>query len=185
MANNAYQILLAQSFADSTAVGNTTTETIIIPDLQPTAGYFTQGKRLRCTLYGVVSNVVTAVPTITFRVRIGTTTLSATYATSSTALACNATANTNLSWRGEFELVCQTTGTAGTGLVMGQFWLPNLTANNTIAGVGYPALLPPATPAPGTINTTVSNFISTSAQWSAANASNTITVKSFLWEELN
>lgn len=175
---------LVATIADSTAVGNSTAEAIIVPDYTFNAGYFYPGRKVRASLYGVISNVVTATPTITFRVRIGTTTLSATYATASGALVCNATANTNLTWKMEFELVCQTAGTGGTGLVLGQVWLPNLTAANTVNTEGYNNLLPASAPAAGTINTTVANLMSISAQWSAANAANTITTKMHQLEAL-
>lgn len=168
--------------SDATAVGNSTTETIIVPDYTFPAGEFNTGVLYRAKLYGVISNVVTATPTITFRVRIGTTTLSATWVSASGALVCNATANTNLTWHAEFQLVCRTAGTAGTGFLSGQIWLPNLTAATTINTEGYNNLIPASAPAAGTLNTTVANLMSVSAQWSAANAANTITTNQFLLE---
>lgn len=175
---------LATTVADATAVANTTTETIIVPDYTFPAGYFYQGRKLRASLYGVISNVVTAVPTITLRVRFGTTTLSATWASASGALVCNATANTNLTWKMEFEFVCRSIGTGGTGFLMGQAWLPNLTAATTINTEGYNNLIPSSAPAAGTLNTTVANLMSVSAQWSAANAANSITTNMFTLEAL-
>lgn len=175
---------LVASNADATAVGNTVSETIIVPDYTFPAGYFYQGRRLRATLWGVISNVVTAVPTITIRARIGTTTLSATWVSASGALAANATANTNLTWKADFELHCRTSGTAGTGFLAGQIFLPNLTSGTAVLNVGYPNLIPASAPAAGTLNTTVANLLSFSAQWSAANAANTITVNQYLLEAL-
>lgn len=175
---------LVTSIGDATAVANTTTETIIVPDTPFAANYFYQGRTIRASLWGVISNVVTAVPTVTVRVRVGAATLSATWVSASGALAANATANTNLTWHGEFELVCRTAGTGGTGFVSGQLWLPNLTAGNAVGNVGYPNLIPISAPAAGTLNTTISNVMSISAQWSAANAANSITVNRYTLEAL-
>lgn len=180
-----YENVNVTSVADSTAVANTATETVIIPDWSCGPNFFYQGKKARCSLWGVISNVVTAVPTITFFVRVGTATLSATWASQTGALACNATANTNLVWHGEIEMVCRSVGAAGTGMVQGQFWLPNLTAGNALGNVGYPNMLPVSAPAAGTLNTGVTNIVSVSAKWSAASASNSITVNQGTWEEMN
>jgi hypothetical protein len=171
--------------ADATAVGNTTTETIIVPDFVFPAYTFIQGTKIRATFMGRISNVVTAVPTTTFRVRVGTATLSGTAVFASGALAANATANTNLTWRGEYTLTCRTNGTAGTIMCAGQIWLPNLTAGNAVGNVGYPNFIPVTAPATQTIDTTVTNVLSLSAQWSAANASNTIQVQEYSLESMN
>jgi hypothetical protein len=166
--------------ADAAAVGNTVTETIIVPDYTFPAGEFNTGVKYRGWVWGKVSNVVTAVPTMTFRVRIGAATLSATWVTASAAAACNASANTDLSFMGKFEIVCRTVGTAGTGAVMGNISLPNITGA-TSALVGE-IMLPASAPTTGTLNTTIANVLSVSIQWSAANAANTITVTNYALE---
>jgi hypothetical protein len=185
MAGNTYCVTIAQSVASSTAVNTSTTETIIIPDLTLAANYLTQGKRLRLTAWGKLSSLTATTPNLTLRVRIGTTTLSATYATASGALAFTATAITDGTFRLEVDLVCQTTGSSGTGLVFGQAYLPNLTAATTVGGEGYNNTLPVTSPAAGTINTTVANLVSVSGQWSASSGSNSIQVMFYTWEELN
>lgn len=185
MAGSTYNVVLAQSVAASTAIATSTTETILIPDLSLAANYLTQGKRLRLTLMGQLSSLTATTPNITLRIRIGTTTLSATYATASGALAFTATAATNATWRGYVDLVCQSIGTGGTGLALGYFMLPNLTAVTTVGGEGYNNFLPVTGPAAGTINTTVANLVSISAQWSASSGSNSIQTLMYLWEELN
>jgi hypothetical protein len=185
MAGNTYQVVIAQSVADSTTVGTSTTETIIIPDLVPVANYFTQGKRLHLTAWGKLSSLTATTPNLTLRVRIGAATLSATYVTASGALAFTATAITDGTWRLDVDIVCQTIGTAGTALVVGQAYLPNLTAVTTVGGEGYNNTLPVTGLAAGTLNTTIANFISVSGQWSASSASNAITTKFYTWEEMN
>lgn len=185
MAGNTYQVVLAQSVAASTAVNTSTAKTIIIPDLVPVANYFTQGKRLHLTAWGIVSSLTATTPNITIRVGIGSTTLSTTYETASGALAFTTTAITNGTWQLEVDLVCQTIGTAGTALVVGQVYLPNLTAVTTVGGEGYNNTLPVTGLAAGTLNTTIQNFISISAQWSASSASNSIQTLFYTWEEMN
>lgn len=185
MAGSTYNVVLAQSVAASTAVGNSTTKTIIIPDLTLNANYLTQGKRLRLELMGQLSSLTATTPNITLRVGIGTTTLSTTYEVASGALAFTTTAMTNATWKMDIDLVCQTIGTGGTGLVLGQAALPGLTAVTTVGGEGYNNFLPVTSPAAGTINTTVANLVSVSAQWSAANAANTIQTLLYTWEEMN
>lgn len=185
MAGNTYCVTIAQSIAAATAVNTSTTETIIIPDLTLAANYLTQGKRLRLTAWGKLSSLTATTPTLTLKVRIGTTTLSATYATATGALAFTATAITDGTWHAEIDLVCQTTGSGGTGLVVGQVYLPNLTAATTVGGEGYNNTLPVTGLTAGTINTTVANLVSFSGQWSASNAANSIQTMFYTWEELN
>ena len=168
-----------------TAVANSTVETIIVPDFVFPAKYFIQGTSFRFTTVGQISNVVTAVPTVTIRVRIGPSTLSGTAVFATQALAANTTANTNLTWRMEGYGTCRTSGTAGTILVAGQIWLPNLGSGTTVGLVGYPNFIPVSGPTTGTIDTTVANVLSISAQWSAANASNSIQPVTHLMEALN
>lgn len=185
MSMQTFNELLKSRIASATAVANTTTETVIVPDYAFPADYFFQGRTLRATLMGQISNVVTAVPTTTFRVRVGAATLSATAVFASGALAANATANTNLTWRGEFTLVCRSSDTAGTIMVAGQLWLPNLTSGTAVGNVGYPNFIPVSAPATQPIDTTIVNVMSISAQWSAANAANSIQVVQYHLEALS
>lgn len=185
MSGQTFDETLQSLSASPSAVGNTVTETIIVPDFVFPANFFKQGTKIRGTYSGQISNVVTAVPTTTFRVRMGTATLSATAVFASGALAANATANTNLTWRLEYTLTCRTSGTGGTIMCVGQIWLPNLTAGNAVGNVGYPNFIPVSAPATQTLDSTVANVLSLSAQWSAANASNTIQVVEGMLESMN
>jgi hypothetical protein len=113
---------------------------------------------------------------------MGAATLSATWVVASAALACNSTANTNLTWRGEISIVCRSAGTAGTGITIGQLCIPNLTGGTITNAID--THLPTSAPAAGTLNTTIANVMSISAQWSAANAANTLTVNQSILEAL-
>lgn len=166
----------------ATAVANTLTETIMVPDYTFPANYFYQGRTIRGTIMGQVSNVVTAVPTLTFRIRMGAATLGTVLV--SDVGTCNATANTNLTWRKEFTLTCQTSGTAGTAMCMGIHWMPQLTAGAAVGQVAYPNLFPNSAPVTAAINTTIPLILSISEQWSAANAANSIQALQYVLEAL-
>lgn len=169
--------------ADATAVGNTTTETIIVPDFVFPAYTFIQGSKIRAQFAGRISNVVTAVPTITFRVRVGTATLSATAVFATAALATRATVATNETFWGDYTLTCRSSGTAGTIMSIGNFNIPNLTGGTTTNIINV--MLPATAPATQNIDTTVANVLSLSAQWSAASASNTIQVHEYMLVSCN
>lgn len=178
-----YMALLRTVSADPAAVGNTTTETIIVPDTLIPADAMIPGTTYRFTLGGRISNVVTAVPTITIKVHIGTATLSSTAVFSTGALATRATVATNESWRAEGTIVCRTNGTAGTLMCMGEFDLPNLTGGTTTNVIT--TIMPQTAPATQPVDTTVANVFGIAAQWSAAAAGNTIQVHKYHLESLN
>lgn len=185
MPRQTFNELFQSITAAPTAVANTASETILVPDFVFPAGFFIQGTTVRATLMGRVSNVVTAVPTQTIKVHVGTATLSATAVFSSPALSANATANTNLTWRMEYTMTCRTSGTAGTLMCAGQIWLPNLTAGSALGQVGYPTMFPVTAPATGTLDTTVANVLSLGWTWSAANASNSVQAELYHLESNN
>lgn len=170
--------------APATAVNTTASEALLVPSYSLPANYLYQGRTLRATLMGQISNVVTAQPTITFRVRIGTTTLTGTVMAASGALQANTTANTNLTWRMEWTLVCNSSGTSGTVMVNGQVTLPNLVSGTTVGLVGYPNMLPVSAPAAATVDTTATKLLETTVQWSASNAANSIQATQYILESL-
>jgi hypothetical protein len=183
MTRQAFNELLVSTTADGTAVGNSATEAIIVPDFVFPANYFIQGTTIRFTLGGRISNIVTATPTITFKVHIGTATLSATAVFSTGALVTRATVATNESWRAEGTIVCRSSGTGGTLMCMGEFDLPNLTGATT--ALVATVIMPSTAPATQPVDTTVANVLGIAAQWSAASASNTIQVHRYHLECLN
>lgn len=180
-----FQATLFSLSADATAVANTAAETILVPDFVIPSYTFIQGSKIRATFMGRISNIVTAVPTMTIRARVGATTLSATAVFASGALAANTSSNVNLTFRGEYTLTCRTNGSTGTIMCAGQLWLPNLTAGNAVGNVGYPNFIPVTAPATQTMDTTIANILSLSGQWSAASASNSIQIQEYALESMN
>lgn len=169
--------------ADGPTIVSSAAEALIVPDQPIAGGYMYQGKTYRGTIVGRISNVVTATPTITFRVRLGTVSLTGTQAVTSGAITTRATAATTEVFRFEFTTVIRTTGSGGTAMTTGQLWLPNATGATTLNVAGIP--VPQTAPATSAVDTTVANILGVSAQWSASNAANGITVHSYLLEEIN
>lgn len=170
---------LAWSTSDGTAVANKTTEDVIFPNITLPANFMQDGRVLRIQARGRISNVVTAQPTLTVRLRLGGTSGNTICATS--ALTCSATAFTNAIWSCYIDIITRTNGSAGTLMGMGEFWAGNL-ATVAPSGMGSAGATTPAT---STFDLTQDLALSFTAQWSAANASNSIQGINYLIEALN
>src|SRR3972149_5265859 len=105
---------LAWSTADGTAVANTTTETIIFPNVTIPANYMQDGRVLRLRAFGKLST--TATPTITFAIRWGG--VAGTLLATSEAITC-ASGAANTAWSLEALIQTRTNGSTGTLLVIG------------------------------------------------------------------
>lgn len=175
---------LVSEITDGTQISNTTTETIIYPDYPFAAGYFYPGRTIYGIVKGVCSNVVTTPGTLTYRLRLGTTTLSTTAVVASNALGLDTTARTNWPWELRFTIVCRTAaipaGTGGTMLMTGQIEQSNV-LSSTAANL-IPQFLPSSAPATTTINTRVANLLSVSAQFSVATSPTNLTGNFYLLE---
>ena len=174
---------LVSAISDATQISNTTSETIVVPDFTFPAGYFYQGRTIRGMVRGKCSNVVTTPGTLIYRLRMGTATLSATLVAASDALGLDTTARTDFPWQVDFTIVCRSAGTAGTALVSGLVHQSNVlssTAANLLAD-----FIPGSGPAvAGTLDTTVANLLSVSAQFSVATSPTNLTAQTYLLEAL-
>lgn len=144
------------------ALGNTVTETSILGTGSGTktvaAGALnTTGRTLRVRIKGMISNAAGA-PTLTIRFKVATVTV-----LSGVFTVANAT---NDSFDFNVEMTTRTTGTSGTFSSNGRF-----NHNMTTGSVGGVSLVFSGTQ---TNNLTLSNAIDVTAQWSAANSSNTV-----------
>lgn len=124
----------------------------------------------KMVIFGTFGNVVTATPTITFRLRLGG--LAGTQLGASIVVTTNAAAQTNQAWRAEVELVYVTLGATGT--VNASFKLDINLGNATVVSTSHLT----TTSSPVTIDTTADKDLTLTAQWSAANAANTISGRS-------
>lgn len=157
---------------DFTAVGNTATETVLCDDLTifGTNRQMQPSMALSYDLRGRISNVVTAAPTIRFRVRWGG--VAGLVLADSGAIACSASAFTNAQWAIYGSLIIRAfgSGTSGSIMCQGEVFASNF---GTLASIlmGSAGVL---TPAVVGVDTTVDKALSFTAQWGTANASNTI-----------
>jgi len=163
--------------ADGTAVANTTTETILFPDYTVPGNYFFDGRFLILEARGRWSNVVTAVPTITFALRWGG--VAGTIMAQSGAIVTPATATTNAMWALRLVIQCRVNGATGTLFTMGDVTLFEDAAPTFGTVTNYGVVSPMgsagvATPAAVTLDLTAAANLSLTADWSAANAANTI-----------
>lgn len=175
-------VLVPPIINDATAISNSTAEAIIVPDTALPAGFFVVGTTLRGRVRGVCSNVVTTPGTLIYRIRIGVTTLSATAVVASRALGLDTTAQTNAPWQLDFEIICRSAGTGGTALLSGMAAQFNVLASS--AANLLPAPLPVGTNAAQTVNTTVANILSVSAQFSVATSPTNLTAQTYILEQL-
>ena len=168
---------LAWATSDGTAIANSTTETIIFPNVTIPANYMQDGRVLRLRAFGKLST--TATPTVIFNIRWGG--VAGTSLAVTEAITCaNAAANTG--WGIEAYLQTRTNGATGTILASGNVTV-NLTASTNTSQVfgvsGFDA------PAAVTANLTADTALSLTALWSAASASNTLTGMHYTIESLN
>lgn len=185
MSRQFWQEALSWAVADGTAVANTTTETILFPNITIPANYMQDGRTLRLTLYGRHST--TATPTLTFRIRWGG--VAGTVIAASGAITCGS-AVTAAMWRMEVFIQVRTNGSTGTVFCTGEVEVAEDAANTVgsatnATAVGMMGSAGVATPAAVTVDLSAATALSVTAQWSAASASNTITGHQYVIESLN
>lgn len=168
--------------ADGTAVTNTTTETIMVPNfIWPNAGpqALYVGKQIRIRLWGRVSTVVTTPGTETFRLRWGG--VAGTILVASKAQRPKVTVSTNMAARVEFYGTCRAVGPTGSAFFMGKCDLSNTIGD---AQAAQEETWPDA-PAAVTIDTTAANALSPTIQFSVATATTSWTTHICHFEALN
>lgn len=171
--------------ADGVAVANTTTETILFPNITIPANFMQDGRALRITAYGRHST--TATPTLTFRIRWGG--VSGTVLCASGAITAGSGVTAAM-WRLEAIIQVRSNGSTGTIFCTGEVELAEDAANTVgsatnATAVGLMGSAGVATPAAATVDLTADTALSVTVQWSAASASNTITGHNYILEALN
>lgn len=176
---------LAWATADGTAIANTTTETIIFPNITIPANYLQDGRVLRVSAFGRHST--TATPTLTFRLRWGG--VSGTVIAASGGMTAGS-AVTAAMWKVEVLIQVRTNGATGTVFATGEAIIAEDAATTVGSATNAPAhsfmgSAGVATPAAATVDLTVDTALSITAQWGTASASNTLTGHNYLVESLN
>lgn len=187
MSRQYWEEALAWATADGTPVANTTTETIIFPDVTIPANYMQDGRTLRLHAYGRYST--TGTPTLVFALRWGG--VAGTVLCQSTTIT-GGSGITNAIWGVVATLQVRTNGATGTIFAIGEAVLGSgLTTpavGSATAGDGFSFMGSAAsqiTPAAVTVDLTTDKLLSLTADWSAASASNTLTGHIYTIESLN
>lgn len=154
--------------------------------IEPSSWY--EGRVLRCTWAGRISNVVTASPTFTFEFRLGPTSNIVAFTTG--ALVTSTTAHTTVPIWGEFLLTCRALGASTAANLMGQGWVMSRAlvdvSGADVTTTGHPALLgPETTPAVGTgFDSTVENVADLFVACQTSNAGNLFQMHQYILEDL-
>lgn len=170
--NQGWEECIARIATDGAQVLNTTTETIMVPDVLLNANYLTVGKTLKYTIYFDVSTVVTTPGTITLALRWGG--VAGVVLCTSGAVAPDPTgASTTVSGMVEFLVTGRSEGTAGTAFAMGNMILSDYddASATTIIGNLNMIMIPASAPAvSGSIDTTTQKALSPTVKFSVATA---------------
>lgn len=156
----------------STTLNNSTTETTLtntgVGSLTHPANFFIAGKTTRIKAYGYLGD--TGTPTLRIKFKLGSVVLIDT-----TAITLP-TITGSKAWVAEATFTCRTTGASGTIQAQGYFSFDNVTV---------PFLMTVANTGTSTVDTTVTQAFTLTAQWGAADAANTITCTNLTLEALN
>ena len=184
MSRQFWEETLGWAVADGTAVANTTTETIIFPNLTVPANYMQDGRVIKVTAFGRLSSVTA--PTIRFRLRWGG--VAGTLIWDSGTITTNS--GTAALWKSEIFIQTRSNGSTGTVFAVGTQYVGSAAAPTVASATGAPALgvygsAGDDTPAAVTVDLTADTALSLTAAWSAASASNTLTGHVYVLEALN
>ncbi len=177
---------ISVSTNSGTAVANTTTETILFPNVVIPANYLQDSRTLRLKAWGQISNVVTLQPTITLSLRYGG--VSGTVLCKTAAITTTSSVKIGDIWETEIMLTVRGNGATGSLSAIGSAFFGNQaaeTAANSRAqwnGMGSAGALVPASV---TVDLTADTALSLTALWGAANAANSIQGINYSLESLN
>lgn len=175
MSRQYWSELIQWDTADGATISNTTTETIIFPNVVIPANYMQDGRVLRIIAYGRHST--TGTPTLTFRVRWGG--VSGTILAQSGAMTTGS-AVVNAIWKIDVLLQVRSNGSSGTIFAIGEAKLGE-DASSTVGSTtnddasDFMGSAGVASPAAVTADLTADTALAITAQWGTASASNTLT----------
>src|SRR5262245_55298742 len=155
------------------ASSTTLTDISVSPAYTLPAKFLQAGSVLRFTAFGVFST--TGTPTLLLGVYYGGV---AGTALATTGAITTGSGVTNVPWRLELTSTVRTTGSSGTAMSQGFCLFGTSVSASSFLPVPNTAL------ATVTVDTTAAKVLSIGAQWSAASASNTVTLHNFFIESL-
>lgn len=183
---------LAWATASGTAVANSTTETILFPNVTVPANYMQDGRSLRLTQYGGYGT--TSTPTVIFTLRWGgvSGTVMAKSSTVTTTSAVGGGASMTALWALSALIQTRSNGSSGTAMTNGMATLFTSTAATAGTVTNYGLDMPlvsgstgGTTPAVATLDLTADTALSVTVTWGTANAANSIQGHQYLIESLN
>lgn len=165
----------------TTTVANTTTETLLAPNLVLPVRYLRLSRYLRIRAWGQFSTTVT--PTMTFKVHLGSAGTNADPTVCASAAITTASGATTLDWKLEVDIAVrsETIGATSANVMgIGELIVTDAATNTKVA-----QFLPASAPAvSGGYNVEAQNSLGTYLTWSAASASNTLTTHLYTVESL-
>lgn len=183
---------LTWATAAGTAVANTTSETILFPNVTIPANYLQDGRCLRLRAFGAYGT--TATPTLIFSLRwggVGGTVISKSTAATLTS-GVGGGASMTAPWSFEAIIQVRSNGSSGTVMANGEAVIFTATAATagTVTQYGMPIPLCSGstggtTPVAVTVDLTADTALSFTATWSAANSANSIQGLNYTIEALN
>lgn len=185
MSRQYWEETLTWVVADGTAMANTTTETILFPNVTIPANYMQDGRVLKVTAFGRIGT--TGTPTLVIALRWGG--VSGTVITQTGALTLGSGV-TAAPWQFEAFIQTRSNGSSGTVFAMGNFVSWDDAVGSTGSATNAPGIAAAtsagaATPAAVTVDLTADTALAITGDWSAASASNTITGHLYIIESLN
>lgn len=176
---------LAWATASGTAVANSTTETIVFPNVTVPANFLQDGRCLRLRAFGGYGT--TGTPTITFTVRLGgvSGTVVAKSGAITTGSAVGGGASMTALWSFEAILQVRANGSSGTMMSNGEI---SLYSTGTAANSTFPLASGSTggtTPATATVDLTADAALSLTVTWGTANSANSIQGHNYTIEALN
>lgn len=187
MSRQSWVELIAFGTIDGTAVANSTTETIIQPNITIPGNYMQDGRKLRLRVSGKYSTLGSGTVSHVFRCRWG--------GVGGTMLAQTGTITllvsmTNAYWEFSLELQVRTNGASGSIFGDGMCQVFGGTAPTIGSATGAPALAPMTSggqtaPAAVTVDLTSDQALAVTIQHGAASASNTAQGLGYTLESMN
>lgn len=176
---------LSWATASGTAVANTTTETILFPNVTIPANYMQDGRSLLVWAFGQYG--ITATPTMVFSLRWGG--VAGTLLNKTGAITTAAVTGTP-PWEVETFMTTRSNGSSGTVMANGHGIMWNGAAPTVASTTGSPGISAmtnggATTPAVATVDLTADTALSLTATWSASSSSNTITGLNYYIVSLN
>lgn len=181
MARQTWVETIKVATVDGTAIANSTTETVIFPNVTIAANYLEDSRNIEIIAQGKFSTT-TGPPTLRFRLRWG--------GVSGTLIADSGTITTvasvtNAIWEVRLLVQVRSNGATGTVVTIGEAKLYGAAAPTVGSATGAPGIAAMSAggitaPAATTVDLTADTALSLTAQWSAASASNTLTGMNYL-----